>query len=261
MVIPFKMKSYTVPVQNYDIVSLRLYVKNGERSANKIIEHYQPYSKVLSEMSKNRKTTEAISKSAIYKDGKFYDTQNLRVLPESEFDSPYLNPEDNWLEIKNMLALPEEFRIFNPNDEFIANPMNLAPYYVSRGTKMFRDKECECDRYLADIKSLAGTTLAQEAYDALYSDGKLVGIKRYFIRDGKEKLVNVVDVDTISGTVHENAFKIIGNKSFRAARAGDIRDLIDESSEVVEVFEDPTSDVATNDKNEKKKKSKKEKKK
>ena len=157
------------------------------------------------------------------------------VLPEDKLGSPYLNPDEEWQYIKQDLALPDELAIFYWEDKFHQNPFGVKPYYNGSTKRTIDEKEYDCDQYLIDIKSMAGTIIAQEAYNMLYENDKLVMIQKYLLRDGKEKLVRTTKIGTITSEVPEEFFKINQKCKIYAAGTGDMNELIDKKVIVEEI--------------------------
>ena len=82
---------------------------------------------------------------------------------------------------------------------------------------------------------MAGTIIAQEAYNMLYENDKLVMIQKYLLRDGKEKLVRTTKIGTITSEVPEEFFKINQKCKIYAAGTGDMNELIDKKVIVEEI--------------------------
>ena len=178
----------------------------------------------------------------LYKDGKYYRfVSSLRsgmfglsksmkayVLPESQLNSPALDKGQDWEFVCEDLTLPDEFCVFFPDDPMRKNfQTNPAPKFNGSSTRSIDGKEYDCDQYINDIKSFAGTIIAQEAYNMLYDNGKLVRIQKYFLRDGKE--IHLYDnvIIALSSTVPDSAFS--GTKKIKvySARNGDMADLLE----------------------------------
>lgn len=193
--------------------------------------------------------------SALYRDGKYYrftkveeETSNIffgssksilrnaYVIEKDKLYSPTLAPEEHWQTVQKDLALPETFCVLFPND-----PMNddaqisHNPIFKSSSKRNIDGKEYDCDQYIKDIKSLAGTTVAQETYNALYDDGKLVRIQKYLLHDGKEFLVSDLVIHAISSEVPTDAFTIHKKFKLYAARNGDMNDLLDNLEQIGEM--------------------------
>ena len=170
---------------------------------------------------------------ALYQGGKYYLFINqlkgleCRVLNESDLSSPNLNPSEGWADVRNKLSLPDEFAVFYWDDPFRAeNVKTSAPYFNGSSTRTVDNKEYDCDQYIVDIKSLAGTTIAQWAYNMLYENGNIVQIQKYFLRDGKEALINAMVVKTITKDVPDTAFALKKKIKVYAADKGTMSDLI-----------------------------------
>lgn len=193
---------------------------------------------------------------AFYQDGKYYkftfDTKMSRdilsgmptskllrralVLEEENLYLPTLDPDEHWESVRKDLTLPEVFKILFPND-----PMNddaqisSKPIFNGDSKRTIDNKEYDCDQYVNDIKSVAGTVIAQEAYNMLYDGGRLVRIQKYLIRDGKEILTNDLIIHAISAQVPDEAFAITKKFKLYAARNGDMNDLLDSPEQIGEI--------------------------
>ena len=158
------------------------------------------------------------------------------ALPEDQLDSPTVNPEEQWDIIKRSLALPDELLIFYWDDPFFTNPIKQnAPYFNGSSKRTLDNVEYDCDQYILGIKTLAGTDIAQVAYNALYSDGKLAMIQRYFLRDGKETLEYTMKIINITPQVPDTAFNIQQKINVYSASTGDMNDLL-ERLELIETW-------------------------
>ena len=151
------------------------------------------------------------------------------MLPESKMDSPYLDPNENWQDVKDLLSLPDELAVFYWEDKFHRNPLGVKPYYSGSSKRTVDDKEYDCDQYIVDIKSMANTNIAMEAYNMLYDNGQLVMIQKYFIYNGKERLVRKLQIHKITSEVSDEVFEIGHKCTVYAAATGDMNDLIDNS--------------------------------
>ncbi|MBR2518855.1 MAG: hypothetical protein IKE46_03590 [Selenomonadaceae bacterium] len=190
---------------------------------------------------------------ALFQDGKYYrfvvskeessniiigsTTNTLRhafVLDESRLNDPNLDPDEKWRSVRSELALPDELAVFCWDEPF-RNNFTAAPVYVDSSKLTIDKKEYDCDRYVADIKSLAGTVIAQEAYNMLYDGGKLVRVQKYFLRDGNEFLNGDLLVHTISATVPDEAFVVKRKFKLYEARKGDMNDLINQLEQIGEI--------------------------
>ena len=157
------------------------------------------------------------------------------VLPEDKLNSPNLKYAENWDLVESKLSLPDELAIFYWNDKFHANPFGLTPYYNGSSTRTIEDKDYECDQYLIDIKSMAGTNMAQEAYNMIYENGQLVMTQKYLILDGKEILIRTIKISALTSDVPEDAFTIGPKCNVYAAGTGDMNDLMERSILVEEI--------------------------
>jgi hypothetical protein len=192
--------------------------------------------------------------SALYRDGKYYKfinaeetslglsgahTKNSRealILDESNLYAPTLDPDEHWEIVRKDLTLPEVFKIFFPNDS-MNDDAQIYPKPIFNGDskQTIDNKEYDCDQYVNDIKSVAGTVIAQEVYNMLYEGGKLVRIQKYLIRDGEEILTNDLIIHAISAQVPDEAFVITKKFKLYAARNGDMNDLLDSPEQIGEI--------------------------
>ncbi len=178
-----------------------------------------------------RKVNEIVDKSTIYgSDGTVYG----KVLAQENLNSPTLNQDDEWNYIREDLSLPDELAVFCWDEPF-RNNFTAAPVYVESSKLTIDKKEYDCDRYVADIKSLAGTVIAQEAYNMLYDGGKLVRVQKYLLRDGKEFLNSDLIVHTISAQAPDEAFAVKRKFKLYEARKGDMNDLINQLEQIGEI--------------------------
>ena len=184
--------------------------------------------------------------SALYQDGKYYkfievdaEKKSLRralLLDESQLYAPTLNPDEKWQTVRKDLTLPEVFNVFFPNDPMNDNAQIAPkPTFNGESKRTIDNKEYDCDQYINNIKSLAGTLIAQEAYNMLYDDGKLVRIQKYLVRDGKEILANDLIIHEISAQVPDEAFAIHKKFKLYAAGNGDMNDLLDNPEQLGEI--------------------------
>ena len=171
-----------------------------------------------------RKVNEIVDKSTIYgKDGTVYG----KVLAQEDLNSPTLNQDDEWNYIREDLSLPDELAVFCWDEPFRDN-FTPAPAYNGSSKRTVDGKEYDCDQYVVDVKSLAGTVIAQEAYNMLYDGGKLVRVQKYLLRDGKEELIVEAEIINISSTVPAEAFTIGKKIKVYAAENGDMQDLLEQ---------------------------------
>ena len=213
---------------------------------------------ILAAKNDKRITTAKKAKhpNVIYQDGKYYRfltrlkasrdimigmpsskavTKSI-VLPEAKLDSPNLNPDEEWQYIRSDLALPDELAVFYWNDPFRADEIKSStPYFNGSSTRTVGKKDYDCDQYIVDIKSLAGTTIAQDAYNMLYENGQLVIIQKYFLRDDKETLIREINIKSITDQVPDTAFAIKKKFKVYAADTGTLSDLIEQPALVEEI--------------------------
>ena len=220
-------------------------------------EHRMKYNHVLAGKNGNRVVKTKLNEkvpAVLYQDGKYYSfyrhtkqdvigfvpTSNTSftalVLPKEELHSPNLNPDEDWDKMRHYLALPDELAVFYWNDPFRDNEVNIeAPHFNGSSTRTVDKKDYDCDQYTIDIKSTAGTTLAQWAYNMLYENGKLVRIQKYFLRDGQESLIEELNIKTLTDQVPDTAFTIKKKFKVYAADTGTMSDLIEQPALVEEI--------------------------
>ena len=171
----------------------------------------------------------------LYKDGKYYkindyhygkNEKKVFMLSEDKIDSPNLNPKEEWQYARSDLALPDELAIFNWNDKFHENTLGVQPYYNGSSKRTIDDKEYDCDQYLIDIKSMANTIIAQEAYNMIYNEGQLIKVQKYLIYKGKEYLVRELIIINITSKIPEDAFKVGEKVSVYEGDTGSMADLL-----------------------------------
>lgn len=195
-----------------------------------------------------RENAKSKNPEVFYKDGKYYnffkdtaDSNNkakrrMLILSEEKLNSNILEPEEGWQDIRTELALPDELAIFYWNEPYREQDSGWGePVYNGSSTREINKKIYDCDQYISDIKSLAGTVIAQEVYNALYENGKLVMVQKYFLRDDKERLIETVNVKTITSQVPDTAFAIDKKTKVYKPRNGDMNDLLNIYEEVGEI--------------------------
>ncbi len=220
-------------------------------------EHRMKYNHVLAGKNGNRVVKTKLNEkvpAVLYQDGKYYSfyrhtkqdvigfvpTRNTSftalVLPKEELHSPNLNPDEDWDKMRHYLALPDELAVFYWNDPFRDNEVNIeAPHFNGSSTRTVDKKDYDCDQYTIDIKSTAGTTLAQWAYNMLYENGKLVRIQKYFLHDGDESFIREIGVKSIGMDGIDAAFSIQKKIKIYAAGKGDMSDLLEQQVLVEEI--------------------------
>ena len=193
-----------------------------------------------------RENLKAKNPEVLYKDGEYYNffrdpvegkpnkfTRRMLILSEEKLNSQVLEPQEGWQDIRTELALPDELAIFYWNEPYREQDSGWGePVYNGSSTREINKKTYDCDQYISDIKSLAGTIIAQEVYNALYENGKLVMVQKYFLRDGKEKLIETVNVKNITSQVPDTAFAIDKVTKVYKPRNGDMNDLLNIYEEV-----------------------------
>lgn len=224
--VEFRTQAY---LYNYILPYKVLAGKNGERVYRESLEEKNP--------------------TTLYKDGKYYnfhkewiDTSTNKfnrrtfIIPEEEIDSPTLDPTEGWQSVRRNLALPDELAIFYWDDPYRNNfSVWGTPVYSGSYVWEYDYISYDCDQYTTDIKSLAGTVIAQEIYRALYTDGKLVMVRRYFLRNGLETFIQMVEVKNITSQIPEKAFAINRKTKTYLPHNGDMDDLTNTYQETGEI--------------------------
>lgn len=196
-----------------------------------------------------RENAKAKNPEVFYKDGKYYnyfkdpveDKPNktklrMLILEEEELNSAVLEPQEGWQDIRTELALPDELAIFYWNEPYREQDSGWGePIYNGSSKVEINKKTYDCDQYISDVKSLAGTVIAQEVYNAIYENGNLVMVQKYFLRDGKERLIETVNVKNITSQVPDTAFAIDKKTKVYKPRNGDMNDLLNIYEEVGEI--------------------------
>ena len=192
--------------------------------------------------------------AAMYQDGKYYNfnvergissnifigqhlksTVRVLVLPEEQINSPNLDPKEYWRSTRSSLSLPDELAIFYWNDPPF-QPRNYdAPVYLESSKLTFGGKEYDCDKYVEFAKDMAGNVINETVYNALYENGKLVMVQKYFLRDGKERLIETVNIKNITSQVPDIAFAIDKATKIYKPKNGDMNDLLNEYQEIGEI--------------------------
>lgn len=242
--IGYNVKSTNIVLAGQD--GKRLY--RGRYDVFDTTSNYEKLSAIYTDSSSNERAVSMMTISdknypdVLYQDGKFYrlvDSLNgikktaYIVLPEDQLNSPVLDSSEGWQYVREDLALPDELAVFAWNDPFRDNSFNLsAPIYENSSKKTVDDKEYDCDRYITEIKNLAGDVVAQEIYDMLYENGKLVLIQKYLKHNGKENFVREFRIKKITSAVPENTFKIGKEIKVYAAANGDMDDMLEHRIEV-----------------------------
>lgn len=159
----------------------------------------------------------------------------MLILSEENLNSINLYPAEGWQDIRADLALPDELAIFYWNDPPF-QPRNYdAPVYLESSKLTFGGKEYDCDKYVEFAKDMAGNVINETVYNALYENGKLVMVQKYFLRDGKERLIETVNIKNITSQVPDNAFAIDKATKIYKPKNGDMNDLLNEYQEIGEI--------------------------
>ena len=121
------------------------------------------------------------------------------VIEEGNLNSPNLDPDEGWQNVRADLSLPEIFIVLFPNDPMNDAAQNFTrPIFNGSSKRTIDDKEFNCDQYISEIKSLSGAVIALEAYNILYDGDKLARLQKYLVRDDKELLVSDLIIHELS---------------------------------------------------------------
>ena len=193
-----------------------------------------------------RESATAKNPEVLYKNGEYYNffrdpieqkpnkfTRRMLILSEEQLNSNVLEPEEGWQDIRTELALPDELAIFYWNEPYREQDSGWGePVYIESLQRELNKKSYTCDKYASDVKTLDGATIAQEVYYAFYDAGKLIAVQKYFLRNGKEKLIETVNVKNITSQVPDTAFAIDKVTKVYKPRNGDMNDLLNIYEEI-----------------------------
>ncbi len=172
----------------------------------------------------------------LYRDGKFYqffEKKKAAVCDADKINHENLNPRSGWNKISQKLALPDELAIFYWEDSFRwSTPAIDAPTFKESVKKKVDGKDYDCDRYVCEIKNLAGKETASLVYEMFYKDGNLFRAESYLVRSGTIYPLNVLKVQKIQSEIPADTFKIEKNTELYAAGMGDIEDLLEKSVKI-----------------------------
>lgn len=167
----------------------------------------------------------------MYKDGKFYhfvEKNKANVCEKKFLNHENIDPRQGWNTISQKLALPDELAIFCQNDPFRQKSSAISePTLKESLKKNLNGKEYDCDRYVCEIKTVAGGEAAQLVYDAVYRDGEIFRVESYIFRNGKSYPVNTLMIELIQEKIPEGTFKIYKGTKLFAAGMGDMDDLLE----------------------------------
>ena len=192
------------------------------------------------------KKANAIQYKAMYKDGSYYQFDYdgskpfARVLPADMLMSPALNPEENWLDVPDDLALPEELRIFFADEQFARRaPSVTAPAYETSKELTVGGKTYTADVYKSSIRTQAGTTAGYLVYHALYSGGQLARIQKLLVmeKNGTAETTELssIEIEGISGQIPADVFAPKFEIPVYAAGTGGMNDMLDSPARVATI--------------------------
>lgn len=160
--------------------------------------------------------------------GKDVKNNQAIVLAESELNSPELDPTEGWDTVRNELALPQEFAIFNFQDSYWDSKGSLqCPVFKESGQRTIGKDTYECDQYTNRENDSLTDKVSDFVYYALYKDGKLVLLQKYrVLADGSEEISEEIYVRDMTGQLPENAFTFAKPVPVFAAGMGDVNDFL-----------------------------------
>ena len=180
---------------------------------------------------------------ALFRDGKLYrfftadKERRARVLPIGDINRPDLDPEEEWPAVYRMMALPKGLAPFAWDDAWGNRPVSMTqPVFNGSSSCTIGKETYECDQYISEIHTQAGTTSGVIAYNMLYKGGKLVKVQRYLLWDGREKLLETLNVKDLTNELPANTFSPWSTpiKVYKADEA-DFNDLMDYRVQVEEL--------------------------
>ncbi len=198
---------------------------------------------------KQKKNETSWETEALYRDGKLYrfftaeKERKARVLPLSEIDRSDLDPEEAWGEAYRMMALPKGVSVFAWNDAWGDRPASLTqPVFNGSSQRTIGNTMYDCDQYTSEIHTQAGTVSGTIAYNLLYQNGTLVKIQRYLLWNGREKLLETLNIKTLTGDYPPNTLSPWTEpvKVYKAD-AADFNDLMDYYVQVEELGGKPNA--------------------
>ena len=166
----------------------------------------------------------------LHKNGKYYqflENDKAVELDENKLGDENLNPREGWNGVRRKLALPIELSVFCPDDPYssVSNALG-TPTFVNSYVKTVGKKQYDCDRYVAEVKSLSGDESAQLIYDMTYDEGRLIEAQLSMERDGVEYPINKILIKTLTEKAPRGGkFKIGRKTKLQAAGTGDHNDL------------------------------------
>ncbi len=175
--------------------------------------------------------------TVLHKDGKYYqflENDKAIELDEDKLGDENLNPREGWNGVRRKLALPIELSVFYPDDPYSSISSALGtPTFVDSYKKTIDKDEYDCDRYVAEIKSLSGDESAQLVYEMIYDQGRLIEAHLSMERDGIEYPINTITIKTLAAEAPRGGkFKIGRRTQLKSAGVGDYNDLLEQRVDV-----------------------------
>ena len=180
---------------------------------------------------------------ALFRDGKLYrfftadKERRGRVLPLGDINRSDLDPEEDWPAVYRMMALPKGLAPFAWNDAWGSRPASVTQPAFNGSSQRTVDKDTyDCDQYISEIHTQAGTTSGMIAYNMLYKGGRLAKVQRYLLWDGREKLLETLAISDLTNELAANVFAPWSSpiKVYKADEA-DFNDLMDYRVQVEEL--------------------------
>ena len=151
--------------------------------------------------STNVKNGMVWSSKAMYRDGKLYSffvdrgETKARVLALTDINREDLDPKEEWPKTYRMMALPKGLSVLAWGDSWRNNPISLTEPVFNNETKvLINGVEYTCNQYSSNILTQQGSTSGVITYNLLYKDGKLAKIQRYLQYDGREKMLDTLNI-------------------------------------------------------------------
>ena len=169
----------------------------------------------------------------------FTDEETAMMIEESHMRDENLNPREGWNAAKMMLSIPAELAVFAWNDPYRTNPRSLTePFYQETNKKSVHGENYSCDRYTSECLNGTHDKVATVAYDMCYNDKNELKIAQMIIlRNGKDYLVNELEIERILDKIPEKKFQIRKKAKAYAAGTGDMNDLLENPVEIGNVRE------------------------
>ena len=179
------------------------------------------------------KYPEVLCKDNVYY--KFIEDNKALVCTQNDLLNENLDPRQGWNTVKQKLALPDELSVLYPEDPFATKSPLLSEAQFSSSTQAtIKDKVYDCDIYTRQVKNASGTVGAQIIYQLFYLENKLVRAETLVERNGTQYPVHEIQIESLTGTIPENAFELKKHIKLFAAGVGDMNDLLEKPRQLGE---------------------------